>query len=212
MNLVVIGATRGTGQRVLEQAILMGHKVTAIARRPEAILLKHENLTVKQGDAYDLASLKASIAGQDVVISSLGLNDFKTIFRVPTIYSIGTGNVIRAMEAQGVKRLITITSSGVREGDPAEPGWYRNLIKPVFLDRMYQDMRRLEKILPTTKLEWIAVRPTYLTNGPLTGNYRVEINQWPAGGWKISRSDVAHFMLNQLTSDRYVSTGAVLAY
>ena len=139
------------------------------------------------------------------------MRDPKSFFQIPTIYSIGTGNVIKAMEACGVKRLIVITSSGVID-DPTEPGWYRYVLKPLLLEKAYTDMLRLEDKLQQTALDWISVRPGYLTNGPLTCNYRVGLDKWPEGGWKISRADVANFILNQLNDNRYLRSGPIILY
>lgn len=71
MKLVVFGVTGGTGRQVVEQALAVGHTVTAVARRPEAITLQHKRLTVIRGDVLEAETLPQAIAGQDVVISAV---------------------------------------------------------------------------------------------------------------------------------------------
>src|SRR3954452_3866543 len=90
-NLLVIGATRGTGRHFLEQALAAGHSVTALARDPARVDVAHERLRVLRGDVMAAASLAPAMAGQDAVISSLGT----TTGRAPTtLYSEGTRNII----------------------------------------------------------------------------------------------------------------------
>jgi uncharacterized protein YbjT (DUF2867 family) len=50
MRLVIFGASGGTGQHLVQQALAQKHTVTAFARRPESILaVPSPGLTVVQG-------------------------------------------------------------------------------------------------------------------------------------------------------------------
>ena len=55
-----------------------------------------------------------------------------------------------------------------------------------------------ERIIRRSRLDWTIVRPTILTDGPRTGNYRVLVNprDWTSGF--ISRADVADFLVKQI--------------
>lgn len=72
MKLLVFGATGGTGSRLVEQALQQGHEVTAFARDPAKIHVKHDNLRVVTGDVLDRDSVNAAVKGQDGVLSALG--------------------------------------------------------------------------------------------------------------------------------------------
>ena len=72
MKLIIFGATGGTGQQVVTQALVQAHTVTAFVRRPEAVTTRHANLTIVQGDIVDAATVAVAVAGQDVVLSALG--------------------------------------------------------------------------------------------------------------------------------------------
>jgi uncharacterized protein YbjT (DUF2867 family) len=37
VNLLVVGATRGIGRQLVDQALVSGHSVTALARHPERL-------------------------------------------------------------------------------------------------------------------------------------------------------------------------------
>lgn len=86
MKLVVFGATGGTGRQVVAQALSAGYTVTALARRPEALAIRHERLTVLCGDVVEPATLVQPLAGQDAVVSALGART-----RAPTtVFSAGS--------------------------------------------------------------------------------------------------------------------------
>ena len=102
MNLLIVGATGGTGQQVVTQALERGHQVTALVRRPRRAEPRH-GLTPAVGDVLDPASLDRAMPGQEAVLSALGHNRWLG----PThILSEGTRNLIAAMGRHGVRRLI----------------------------------------------------------------------------------------------------------
>src|SRR5882724_6853385 len=73
MNLLILGATGGTGRALVEQALELGHTVTAFARDPSKVRTTHPNLRVMQGDISNYSSLESAIRGQDAVLSGLGV-------------------------------------------------------------------------------------------------------------------------------------------
>lgn len=211
MNLLIIGATGGTGQQLVEQALEQGHKVTALARNPEAISLRHERLTVVQGNVLDAQSVAKAAQGQDAVLSALGVTGFGGFNKV-TLYSEGGRSIIEAMEKAGVKRFISVTSGGVEDQDPSFGLAYKFIFKPLLLQRAYEDMKRFEALVRSSQLDWILVRPTRLTDGKKTEKYRVSARFAPEKGAEISRADLAHFMLKQLDGDRFLRGTPTLAY
>ncbi|HEX2622309.1 MAG TPA: SDR family oxidoreductase [Phototrophicaceae bacterium] len=207
MKLIVFGATGGIGAHVVEQALAAGHEVTAVARRPSAITLKHERLNVVQGDVLDEASIRRAIVGKDVVVSAVGARD-----RNPTtVYSAGVANMMQAMQAAHVSRIFCISASGL---DPA-PLWQRLIAKPLlwfFLKNMYTDLVRMENEVSSTRLDWTILRPPQLTDGPRTGHYQSAVNKRLARILKISRADVADYIVTHL-DDKTTYRGLVeLAY
>ena len=122
MKLVVLGSNGGIGKEVVAQGLSAGHIVTAVARRPETVTLKHERLRVVRADVLEPAGLPAAFAGQDAVISALGVAT-----RGPTqVYSQGISNEITAMRAAGVRRLLCVSASGLDPG----PWWQQRFAKP----------------------------------------------------------------------------------
>lgn len=195
MKLIVFGSTGGIGQEIVVQALEADHEVTAIARRPEAITIRHPHLEVVRGDVLDAATFQQAMVGKDAVISSIGVTNRKPT----TLYSSGISNIMQAMMAAHVRRIMCISATGLEPGN-----WFQHLFaKPILwrlLKEMYTDLVRMETEVKQSSLDWTIVRPPALNNKPRTGVYHAGINMPLKDAWFISRADVASYMLSILSS------------
>jgi putative NADH-flavin reductase len=210
VHLVVVGATGRTGQRVLLQALSRGHTVTAVVRRPEALPLRDDRLTVAAADVLDPDALLGPLAGAGAVVSTVGGGTSKA---PTTVYSLGVRNVLRAMQANGIRRLSVISAAPA--GPRAEqPFLERRLLMPV-LDRVfgatYEDMRRMEALLWTSDLDWIALRPPRLVDKPGTGRYRLDWQKPLAQSRTLTYADLATALLDSLGRERLYRRAAYVA-
>ncbi|HEV2021458.1 MAG TPA: SDR family oxidoreductase [Terriglobales bacterium] len=133
--------------------------------------------------------------------------------RRTTALSEGTKNIVQAMKKHGVQRLICESSLGVADSRGRLGIFYNLILVPLLLRNMFADKAVQEQIIQASGLAWVIVRPSSLTNGPRKGIYRAGMD---IGGWfrptKISRADVADFMLKQLTDDTYLRKTPGVAY
>lgn len=209
MRLLVIGASRGIGRQVVQQALSMGYQVTASSRNVRAIGLEHPQLQLLRADILDFFALQRVVPGHDAVVLSLGaLPTFETI----RLFSEGTRNLIDAMYAARIKRLIVVT--GIGAGDSKGHGGflYDRLFQPFVMRTLYRDKDRQEAIVRKSGLEWTIVRPGFLTNAGLTREYKVHTDLSGITAGKISRADVADFILTELEQPRYMSRTPLLCY
>ena len=197
MKLVVFGGSGRTGEQVVLQALAAGHDVTAVGRSPDRFALADERLRVVQGDALDPASFTGLLRGQDAVISALGVTGFRKSLRPMSFYRDTAQAIARAMQEQGVRRILAVTSVGVVR-DPTTPLWYRAIVRPL-LRHKYADMRRLEQVIRGSGLDFTIVRPVQLVNASLTRRYRVGSDGNLPQGTSISRADVADFMVRHVS-------------
>jgi putative NADH-flavin reductase len=209
MRVLIVGPTGGTGLELVEQALEEGHQVTALARRPEALKIRHAKLTVRQGNILDYVSVETAVQGQDAVLSALGVRKLGK----NTILSQGTRNLIQAMEEAGVKRLIVESSLGVGDSRGQLGAWYNWLMVPLFLKNVFAEKETQESLVRSSGLEWVIVRPAILTNGPRTGRYKAGFAAADNSiRRKISRADTAEFMLKLLSDDHYLGKTPGLSY
>ncbi len=211
MKLIIFGSTGGTGRQLVSQALEQGHTVSAFARHPEKLPqeLAHEQLQVLQGDVQDPASVEESVKGQDAVLCTLGAPATdKSLIRTK-----GTKNIIRAMQQTGVKRLVCQSGFGAGDSHDLLPFYYRYLIFPLILRNAYADHEQQEAIIRESSLDWVIVRPGSMTDGVHTGSYRHGFTASdPASKIRISRADVADFMLKQVTNNHYLHQTPAVSY
>jgi putative NADH-flavin reductase len=201
-RVLIVGATGGTGRQLVKQALERGHAVTAFVRDPSRVRIEHPQLKVVQGDVLDPKSVEAAVRGQDAVLSALG---HKRYFYPTRILSEGTRNTLRAMETHGVRRLVCETSLGIGDSAGRLGAYYTLFVIPLILPFYFWDKTRQEREIAGSRVDWVIVRPGALTHGARQGRIR---HGRDVGGFlltvRISRADVAEFMLDQLASDTYL--------
>jgi putative NADH-flavin reductase len=210
MKLVVFGATRGTGRHAVEQALAAGHDVVAVARHPEAMPLRHPGLRVVQGDVLDLTSTAAAIAGRDAVLSTVGPSGTGAT----TLFSAGVGNLIRGMRLAGVRRLICVSAIGVdAKSQVAFPEILLLPLLRLLLGGVWADALKMETALKQeVGLDWTVVRAPMLTHGPRTGRYRTSLDSYVGDLRRISRADLAEYLLSLLANPASHRAWAEITY
>ena len=209
MKIVLFGCTGQTGRLLAGQALLEGHEVTAFARDPARMTVVHSRLRVVRGDVLDVASVDRAVAGHDVVLSALGI----PAWRPPPVLSQGVRNVLDAMERHRVRRIVVLSAAGaLREDAGFLVGNLGLGLFRLLLPGLYAEHRKMLEEIQKRDLDWIAVRAVLLTNRRKRGPYRVAGEGIPRGGFRISRGDVAEFMIRQLTGAEYVRKMPSIAY
>ena len=209
MNILIVGASRGIGRQLLEQALAAGHSVSALARNPAQLPGQRARLRIVKGSVLDAATAAQAVAGQGAVCCTLGV---KTPWEQPMLFSEGTTRLLEAMKKSGVRRFVCVT--GIGAGDSRGHGGflYDRVFFPLLLRGIYADKDRQESLIRASDTDWTIVRPGFLANGPLTKNYRVLTDLAGVAAGRISRADVAHFMLQELESNRYLRQAPLLTY
>ncbi|QHW33957.1 SDR family oxidoreductase [Paenibacillus rhizovicinus] len=211
MNIVIFGANGPTGRLLTEQALAEGHSVTAVTRHPDRFLLQHAQLRVMRGDVFNLSEVESAVAGQDAVLSTLGVPFSKQPIHV---YSQGIGHILQAMNRSGVRRLVCVSSSATEpHADPQGGFFFEKIVQPLIVNtigkNLYADMRRMEKTVRDSEMDWTIVRPSGLFETESVTPYELAENH--IKGRFTSRADLANCMLRQLSSDRYVQKIAAVA-
>jgi len=209
MRITIFGATGGTGKQLVEQALAAGYQVVAYVRNPSKLNTRHENLTIVQGDLADQAMIERAISGADAVISVLGPrgdSKNKPITR-------GMQNIIEAMKKKGVRRLII--SSTLSAKDPNDLPDFKakalvNLVK-LAMHAAYEEIVSVAETVRKSDLDWTIVRLTTLNNNPKSGKVRVGYLGKGEVGLRISRADLAEFMLKQVQDTKYLRQAPVIS-
>jgi putative NADH-flavin reductase len=209
MRIAIIGASRGIGAELLKAAIAAGHEVTALVRDPATLNISSPGLKVIKGDILDPSSVAATIAGQEAICVCIGIPPTR---KPVDVFSRGTQNILGAIGKESHQKLILVT--GIGAGDSKGHGgfFYDRILNPLLLATNYADKDRAESIVKASNIDWLIVRPGFLTNDPRTGKYRVIDNLSGVTAGKISRADVADFILKQLASPTHFGKTPLLMY
>lgn len=210
MRIAVVGATGRTGSHVVQQGVARGHQMTALARRPDAIGQRHENLVSAAADVLDPERLTTALADSEAIVSALGIGASRS---ATTVYSEGIKNVLRAMGANRISRLAVVSAAPA--GPRAEqPFLERRVLMPV-LERVfgatYADMRRMEGLLRASNVDWVSLRPPRLVSKPATGRYRVDTNGPLRKARSITFPDLATALLDSLDREDLYRRAAYVA-
>ena len=205
MKILVLGATGATGQQLLPRLLAAGHTVTALARTPASLTTTNANLRVVQGDVRDAAALDGVVAGQDAVMNAFGPRSLQP----DDIQEVMMRNLIAAMNAHGVKRLVNLSAMGV---EPAhKTGLMTKIFSTVMLRNVLADKRRGETLLKASQLDYITVCPGRLLDAPPKGGIKASLD---GAGLvpSMTRADLADFMIQQVSADTWVRKSPVIGY
>jgi uncharacterized protein YbjT (DUF2867 family) len=202
MNIILLGATGGTGGEVLRQALAAGDKITVVARTPSKIAIKHPDLVVIQGDATDAKVLHTAMSGNEVLISALG-SPLAGSKKNNSLINSSTEAILSAAKETDLKRIIMMSSFAVIR--PRLKG-FAKLITGALMKNEVADKIAGETALRKSGIKWTIIYPTALTKGRKTRNVRiVPVSEKLGLGHRISRADVADWMVREAKEGRYVN-------
>ncbi|MGC8803016.1 MAG: NAD(P)-dependent oxidoreductase [Bacteroidales bacterium] len=209
MKVALFGATGRTGQILLKQLLQKNIAVHALVRNPARLTITHPLLMISQGDVRQFDSVFNTIRSTDAVISVIGyVRGSEAGFQ-----STALENMIRSMEHLGIRRIIVLTGSGVPSPNDV-PSWENDLLTwliKMIAPARYNDGVNQLKLLENTDLDWTIVRAPLLTNGALTGHYRVGYHRIGLFS-HIARADVAHFITNTLLGNNFFKQLPIISY
>jgi len=208
-TLALLGATRGIGRSLLEQALERGYQVRALVRRGSTLDLRHANLTIVRGDATHADDVAELLEGTDAVLSALGA-PARNKDKIRTLAARAT---LEAMQRTGVRRLIAVSVYGTAETREHLPFFTRAVVLPIFLRHAIADHETQEQAIMASDVDWTLIRPPYLTDDAVSGAYVSDFGLQTSGlTWKIGRGDVAHSMLDAFERGTHIRRPIGLSY
>jgi putative NADH-flavin reductase len=217
MNIAIFGASGATGNLLTQRSLAAGYNVTALLRTPEKFPLR-DKVHVIQGSPFDLASVRKTIEGADVVLSALGANSLKK----EDVLERAIPRIIGAMletasQPKPVRRIIVLGSAGALPSSlDKQPVWRRwivqNIVYNTFLKWPVASQISQWNNLSHSGLDWTMVMAPMLTNTPAHGTYRIDGDALPRNGSRISREDVADFMMQQIDDPQWIKRGVYIVW
>ena len=205
MKVTIFGATGFSGQAILADSIKQGHEVTILVRDASKIPIKHQNLTIVEGNVLNPQTVASVLHHQEAVIQCLGVSG-KGDGKPTTFISDATKVIVDEMQNQKIKRLIAMSNVGAGNSIAFQPWFFTKIILPYFmkwLKVIIEDKNRMEPIIMNSGLDWTIVRCPNITDKKAKNTLHASLD-----GKKLKLSitlpDMARFMTDQLTDRSFV--------
>jgi uncharacterized protein YbjT (DUF2867 family) len=210
MDVTVFGATGKIGHLVVEQLLEAGHHVTALVRSPGKLTVDDDRLEVIVAELDDAPAIRKAVDGADAVISALGPAIDPFLRSGPLTEA--TRTIVAAMHESGVRRLIALATVSVP--DPRDrPGLIDRLV-PVGIGLLIpgalREIQGISEVVTTSELDWTLARITAPIDIPANGTLRAGFLGGDVGA-PMARTDVAAFLVDQLTDDRFVAASPAIS-
>ena len=205
MKVTIFGATGFSGQAILADSIKQGHEVTIFVRDASKVQIKHNNLTVVEGNVLDPLTVASVLHHQEAVIQCLGVSG-KGDGKPTTFISDATKVIVDEMQKQQIKRLIAMSNVGAGNSIAFQPWFFTKIILPYFmkwLKVIIEDKNRMEPIIMNSNLDWTIVRCPNIVDKPAKGTCNATLD---GKGLKLSitLSDLSKFMVDQLKQTVFI--------
>lgn len=205
MKVTIFGATGFSGQAILADSIKQGHEVTILVRDASKIPIKHQNLTIVEGNVLNPQTVASVLHHQEAVIQCLGVSG-KGDGKPTTFISDATKIIVDEMQKQQIKRLIAMSNVGAGNSIAFQPWFFTKIILPYFmkwLKVIIEDKNRMEPIIMNSNLDWTIVRCPNIVDKPAQGRCNATLD---GKGLKLSitLSDLSKFMVDQLKQTVFI--------
>jgi len=211
MDITVLGGTGRIGRLIVDQALAAGHDVTVLVRDPPKLGPIAERVRIIPGVVSDPATVMDAIEGAEAVICALGPDG--NIADQVVAQRDGMRTLIEAMRKHGVRRIVNLSGAAVdAPGDrkPIVDRFASRVVRLVSGHVVAAKQAEFDELLASS-LEWVAVRPPLVTDGPHTGRYRAGLDVLHPGA-RISRADIADFMLAQAAEPTFAQSAPFICY
>jgi putative NADH-flavin reductase len=207
-KIAVIGGTGKSGKYLVEQLLNQGFSCKILVRNPDRLRIQHPLLGIIIGDVKDYRAVCSLVEGCDAVISTLGLGIPPD---EPTLFSLATRHILRAMHACGVDRYIVTT--GLHVDTPLDKKGAKSKAATDWMYANYPvstaDRQTEYSILAASNSNWTLVRLPLIKQTHETYGISVSLQDCP--GDKISAADLAHFLTGQIADNTFSKQAPFIA-
>jgi putative NADH-flavin reductase len=206
LPIAIIGGTGKSGKYLVAQLLSKGQAFKLLVRDLRNFQIKSPLIELVQGDVRDYTAVQALLKGCRAVISTLGQPKGES-----PIFSAATVNVLRAMDAYGVKRYILTT--GLNVDTPSDQKGSRTSAATEWMKANYTattaDKQEEYALLAGSAIDWTLVRLPMIELSENKGRVATSLEDCP--GDKIGSTDLADFLIAQLVEKEFLRKSPFIA-
>jgi putative NADH-flavin reductase len=208
IKIAVIGGTGKSGKYLVQELVAQGLPSKLLLRNPAAFQIVNPLVEVIPGNVADYNAVHKLIDGCQAVISTLGLGIPASD---PTIFSLSTTHVLRAMQAFGIQRYLVTT--GLNVDTPFDNKTGKTALATNWMKNTYPVStanKQLEyELLANSPVNWTLVRLPMIALTAARSEVAISVTDCP--GESINAGNLAHFLIEQLFSTEYVKKSPFIA-
>ncbi|MGO4317848.1 NAD(P)-dependent oxidoreductase [Agrobacterium sp. MCAB5] len=201
-KVALIGASGRVGSAILKELVSRGHRVTAVARKPDAIR-DEQGVTKRRGDIFEPGELANILQDHDAVISSV-----KFVGSEPS-------QLVDAVRKSGVSRYLVVGGAGSLEVAPGQKLSETLSFPDAFKAEAARGGEFLDYLRTVTDLDWTFLSPSALfSQGERTGKFRLGMDELLTTDGKsaISFEDYSVALVDELEKPRHVKQRFTVGY
>lgn len=205
MKIAVIAANGRTGKLFVERALAAGHQVRAGVYRTNN-LTPHDRLEVVTCDATNETDVVRLLTGQDAVVSFIGHVKGSPAW----VQTDAMRTVLGAMAKTGVRRIVSLTGTGVRvPGDEITlMDRVLNLSISIIDPARVADGREHVRVLRQSDMDWTVIRVLKLQN---TRPRPFTLREHGPTKLYVSREEVAESVLQVLADASFITRAPIIS-
>jgi putative NADH-flavin reductase len=200
-TIAVIGGTGKAGQYLVKELIRQGYKIKMLLRNPEKFKTDTPGVEIIQGDVRNYESVYSLITGCNAVVSTLGQPKGKG---ESLVFSVAAQNITKAMNSLNVERYVVVT--GLTLDTPHDKKSLgtklQSKIMSICFPAIIADKQKEYEIISGSNLDWTLIRLPFIELTESTGEIKISLTDCP--GKKISSTDLANFLIKQLTDEQFI--------
>ena len=206
IKIAILGGGGRTGKFLVTQLIDQGYNLKLLLRNPENFTIESPLIEVLKGDAIDAESIRFLVQDCQAVISTVGQRKDE-----PLVFSQTTVNVLKSMAEFGIKRYILVAGLNVDtpfDNKSSKTSTATEWMRTNF-PRPHADRQKTYSILSESSVNWTLVRVPLIEFSNIRG--QIIVNLEDCKGDKISAADIATFLIEQLSDDKYFKKSPFIA-
>lgn len=207
-TLLVLGGSGRTGIHVLSQAVERGHRVRALVRNPDAVGAP-DGVELVAGTPARIDDIRRAADGVDAVVSALNNarasdNPWAKPVSPPAFMTDATRDTLAVMKENGIRRIAIASTQGAGDSWHALNPLMKGLITISGIRHGYNDHHGVDAVVRASDAEWVMARSVALTDAPPRGTLHAALVGTEKPGFRVSRADVARFLLDSLENDTWL--------
>jgi putative NADH-flavin reductase len=201
IKIAIIGGTGKSGKYLVKQLIEQGFQIKILLRNPDNFQINNNLIETIIGNVADYDSVYSLLKDCQAVISTLGMGIPAS---EPTIFCQASANVIQAMSELNITRYIVTT--GLNVDNPFDKKSPKVVFATDWMKKNFPistENKQLEyELLSASSIDWTLVRLPLIEQ--TDERFETNVSLEDCLGDKISATDLAHFLIEQLFTNTFV--------